>query len=276
MKVVEGFYLGDYIIIENLGFNKEKRRSYLKIKCSVCGEEKIVLNNKRILTNYWHNNLTCTDYFRSAEIGKVYGDFIIKSYLGMRGSNNYYLVECSICHRTKEIGISHFHNGFGISHSDCSFLISPKPEKRFRGIWASMRKRTTNPNDEAYKNYGGRGINSDEYKYLVDFYDDFYDSYIKHCEKYGVKNTTIERIDVNKSYTKDNMTWATRTEQAGNTRKSRWFEAKSPSGEVFQDKNQVQFAKGHNLNVCSIRWCLINKWSQYNGWEFKYITKDAE
>ena len=47
-----------------------------------------------------------------------------------------------------------------------------------------------------------------------------YDSYIEHCNKYWEKNTTIDRIDSNWDYCKENCRWATIQEQASNKKKN--------------------------------------------------------
>jgi hypothetical protein len=81
-------------------------------------------------------------------------------------------------------------------------------------IWIAFRKRCNNPNDPAFRNYGGRGI----------CYSPEWDDYKAFCEwayKSGYQQDaglTLERIDVNKGYTPDNCCWASMKRQSNNKR----------------------------------------------------------
>lgn len=50
-----------------------------------------------------------------------------------------------------------------------------------------------------------------------------HESYEKHVEKYGEKDTQIERINVNGNYCNENCRWATKKEQGQNRRTNRIF-----------------------------------------------------
>ena len=88
---------------------------------------------------------------------------------------------------------------------------------RFYRKWDGMKGRCNRENHSNYEAYGGRGIQvCDKWNTFEGFYEDMYESYIEHCKLYGEDNTTIERIDVDGNYCKENCTWATWKEQYKN------------------------------------------------------------
>jgi len=78
--------------------------------------------------------------------------------------------------------------------------------------WCSMKKRCLNENHKSYKDYGGRGIK------ICQTWIDSFDSFIKDMGLKHSKNLSLDRIDNNNGYSKDNCMWSSKKQQTRNQR----------------------------------------------------------
>ena len=101
---------------------------------------------------------------------------------------------------------------------------------RFYKLWNSMRCRIKYITNNSYKNYGGRGIEIDKkWNKFENFKNDMYESYLLHLEEFGEKQTTLDRINNDGNYCKQNCKWSTYKEQC-KTRRKRIYEKTNTRG----------------------------------------------
>lgn len=136
----------------------------------------------------------------------------------------------------------------------CSYRKHGMTNTRFYKVWASIKRRCNNPRQENYHLYGGRGIES-VWDTFESFKEDMYESYLAHIEEHGEKDTTIERIDVDGNYCKENCRWATLSEQARNRRTTRRFEVGGVS------KSMSDLAEEYSLTYDQLKLRMKRGWT---------------
>lgn len=80
-------------------------------------------------------------------------------------------------------------------------------------IWKGMKNRCYNPNNSAYKMYGGRGVTV-----CKEWANDFQPFYDWAMSNGYTEKLSIDRIDVNGNYEPSNCRWATQKDQVINRR----------------------------------------------------------
>lgn len=129
---------------------------------------------------------------------------------------------------------------------------------RFYKIWADMKQRCSNPKCKKYTLYGGRGISYSDNWFAYDgFKRDMYSSYLKHVEEFGEKQTTLDRIDANCSYSKENCRWATYQEQRMNIRnKEQYLGYNLITHELYEFNNCAEFCRQNNFRRQVVTECV--------------------
>jgi hypothetical protein len=94
--------------------------------------------------------------------------------------------------------------------------VGRMPRTEYR-IWSSMKERCTNPKCKRYGDYGGRGIR------VCDRWLSSFSLFYEDMGKKPSKSHSLDRIDNNLGYSKDNCRWATSHEQGNNTRTNRFI-----------------------------------------------------
>jgi hypothetical protein len=159
--------------------------------------------------------------------GKVFGRLTVLKRNGKNKCGNAkWGCVCSCGNSTNVVGVSlksgntsscgclglniHIGNKYSLKHGMYN--------SRFYHTWEALIQRCTNPKQQGYENYGGRGIRC-LWKNFQEFKKDMYDSYLIHFKQYGNINTSIDRVDNNGNYCKENCRWSTRSQQQLNKRK---------------------------------------------------------
>lgn len=87
-------------------------------------------------------------------------------------------------------------------------------------IWIAMKQRCSNPKNQGFKNYGGRGIKvCQEWQ---DSFEAFYD-YVSQLPHFGEPGYSLDRINNDGNYEPGNVKWSTKTEQNQNRRKVKHY-----------------------------------------------------
>ena len=155
-----------------------------------------------------------------------------------------WLCQCD-CGKSAKVSIGNLRNGntssCGCLHSEVcrkaktihGMTGSPEP-----GVWAKIKDRCLNPERPGYHYYGGRGVKMDR---------GWAASFSKFYSDMGPrphKKLTIERLDNDGPYCKNNCVWGTLKDQANNRRSCRWITFQGETLNTRQWEERLGLCKG--------------------------------
>lgn len=94
---------------------------------------------------------------------------------------------------------------------------------RIYRIYYDIKSRCNNEKNSHFEYYWWRWIKC-LWNTFEDFYNDMWEDYERCAKEFWEENTSIDRIDNNWDYCKDNCRWANKTTQARNTRRNKYFD----------------------------------------------------
>lgn len=249
---ITGKTFGKWKVIEFAGIIS--RAAYWLCKCE-CGTERIV--NGKNLRRGVSKDCGCGRKETSGRpvidlTGMVYGRLTVLRFAEMRYKMSYWVCKCECGKetitrgRSLRIGETRSCGCLGLEIAkECHIThgLSKVKYNAYR-VWEGIGQRCNNPNHTYYHHYGGRGIT------VCPEWDSFERFLADMGERPSPKHT-IDRIDNNGNYCKDNCRWATWKEQGRNRRNNRLITIDGETRTLAEWSEELGISRNAVLSNCS-------------------------
>lgn len=185
-----------------------------------------------------------------------------------KGGNKKRMISCRCnCGVEKTLVMSEVINGY-VKSCGCYSRVLAKENTTIRNTkhkmygtseyntWQSMKKRCLNPNHKAYDYYGGRGIT------VCDSWINSFPNFYNDMGSKPNKDSSLDRIDNEKGYFKENCRWASKKTQTRNQRNNRNLTIDGETKTI-----------GEWSEISGIKWQTIHHRAFISNWKDKEILK---
>lgn len=191
-------------------------------------------------------------------VGQVFGRLTVIERDGSRGGRAVWVCSCTCGNTSKVVSnalTSRHTTSCGCWRNERNAATQLIHGHARRGVkltptyrtWQAMMTRCHNPNVESYKDYGGRGIKVCEQWHS-------FDNFLADMGE-RPPGTSLDRKDNDHGYTHSNCRWATKAEQASNTRANSYVEFKA------RTLTQAQFSREIGMSQKTVNWRLRHGWT---------------
>jgi len=185
----------------------------------------------------------------ASRVGQVFGRLTVTGLRRIRPGHILFVCECS-CGRLCEVTASDVLSGHTSSCGCLRQEAREYSETYYSELvtWRSMRNRCLNPGCGKYPSYGGRGI------CICPSWASFR-VFVGDMGPKPSKSHTLDRIDNDGPYCKENCRWATRKEQQNNTRGNHLLTLDGVT------RTTAEWADFLGVNVGTLRARICRGWS---------------
>jgi hypothetical protein len=170
---------------------------------------------------------------------------------------NYYKCLCD-CGNSKTVRLDHLKSG-KIASCGCISIENPPAKthgmrnSKIYSIWCDMKKRCYNPATQNYKYYGGKGITVCE-RWMS------FENFLEDMGELPTQTSSIERLEIEKGYYKENCKWIELNEQAANRSNTICIQRNGISYSLrrIAEKLKIDYGKVYRLyknnSLSSLKW----------------------